>query len=215
LPPANQGTLFLGNPAQGGVAVSLGQGLTPAQISQLFFQSASGFSSATFTYNAVDNQGAIGSTPGVVTLNATTNNSAPIVNNATVAIAPGSAGNLTGLSATDTDGSIASYILSSLPPTGQGTLFLGNPAQGGTSVVVGQVLTPAQISQLFFRSAAGFSSATFTYNAIDNQGAIGSRPGIVQLNATTISPVPPVIPPSTTPAVPSPRVGHVCPEPIA
>ncbi|NJM63885.1 MAG: hypothetical protein HC849_33070, partial [Oscillatoriales cyanobacterium RU_3_3] len=59
LPPAAQGVLFLGNPAQGGVAVTAGQTLTAEQINQLFFQSTGEFAGTNFTYTATDNGGAV------------------------------------------------------------------------------------------------------------------------------------------------------------
>lgn len=68
LPPVSQGVLYLGNPAQGGTAITSGQSLTPAQIQQLFFQSSTSFSGAQFTYAAIDNRGAGDQTPATVTL---------------------------------------------------------------------------------------------------------------------------------------------------
>ncbi|MEG5162638.1 DUF4347 domain-containing protein, partial [Microcoleus sp. AT3-A2] len=59
LPPAAQGILFLGDPANGGVPVTPGQVLTPEQIGQLFFQSTGSFTGANFTYSATDNSGAV------------------------------------------------------------------------------------------------------------------------------------------------------------
>ncbi|TAG93549.1 MAG: hypothetical protein EAZ18_12135, partial [Oscillatoriales cyanobacterium] len=59
-----------------------------------------------------------------------------------------------------------------LPPTAQGILFLGDPANGGIAVTAGQVLTPEQIGQLFFRTTGEFSGANFSYSATDNNGAI-------------------------------------------
>ncbi|TAF13145.1 MAG: hypothetical protein EAZ73_30680 [Oscillatoriales cyanobacterium] len=152
LPPVAQGVLFLGDPANGGVAVTPGQVLTPAQISQLFFQSTGAFTGANFTYSATSVL-----LPGV--------NQPPVANNANVAVAPGGTIPLTGLGGTDPDGTVASYKIDTLPPAAQGVLFLGNPANGGVAVTPGQVLTPAQISQLFFQSTGAFTGANFTYSA--------------------------------------------------
>ncbi|HEY9642743.1 MAG TPA: DUF4347 domain-containing protein [Coleofasciculaceae cyanobacterium] len=173
LPAATQGTLFLGNPSSGGTAVTAGQVLTPAQITQLFFQPANGFTGASFAYTATDNQGAIDSTPATVTLSrsSTGTNRPPTLPSPTVgSIDPGETLNLTGLAGRDIDGTITSYVITSLPPANQGTLFLGRPSQGGKSVTVGQVLTPAQINQLFFRAGSGFTGASFSYGATDNAG---------------------------------------------
>ncbi|NJK66739.1 MAG: hypothetical protein HC789_09350 [Microcoleus sp. CSU_2_2] len=189
LPPAAQGVLFLGDPASGGVAVTAGQTLTPAQIGQLFFQSTGVFSGANFTYNATDNRGA--SSPGTATLVASAGvNQPPLVNNANALVQPGSAVPITGLGGTDADGTIASYTIDTLPPAAQGILFLGDPASGGIPVTPGQVLTPAQIGQLFFQSTGTFTGTTFTYSATDNLGLKSPALGTV----TAISPanLPPV-----------------------
>lgn len=72
-----------------------------------------------------------------------------------------------GLSATDPDGTIASYTVVTLPAAAQGVLRLS-----GAVVTAGQVLTPTQAAQLTFKPAVGFNgSATFTYSATDNAGA--------------------------------------------
>lgn len=172
IPPAAQGFLYLGDPANGGTVITAGQVLTPAQIGQLFFQATGGFTGASFTYTATDNTGATDITPATVTLgiNAPGINAPPILPNPVIGVAPGSSSNLTGLSGSDTDGTIGFYIVSSLPPSSQGTLYLGNPANGGTLVTAGQILTPAQIQQIFFQAGAGFSSTSFVYTAVDNAG---------------------------------------------
>ncbi|MCU0567249.1 MAG: M10 family metallopeptidase C-terminal domain-containing protein, partial [Oculatellaceae cyanobacterium Prado106] len=86
------------------------------------------------------------------------------------AVTPGTTTAVTGLSATDPDG-IGFYTITTIPPADQGTLFLGDPATGGTPITRGQVLTPAQINQVFFRSGAGFTETEFTYTATDSRGA--------------------------------------------
>ncbi|MEG4344835.1 hypothetical protein QUB70_16285 [Microcoleus sp. A003_D6] len=173
LPPAAQGILFLGDPANGGVAVTPGQVLTPAQIGQLFFQSTGTFTGANFTYNATDNLGAV-SPPANATLGLTgaTPNQPPSATNTNLTVGPNSSAPVAGLAGSDPDGSIASYTINTLPPAAQGILFLGDPANGGVAVTAGQVLTPAQIGQLFFQSTGDFTGATFNYSATDNNGAV-------------------------------------------
>jgi hypothetical protein len=68
LPAADQGILFLGDPAKGGTPVTIGQQLMPDQINQLIFQSTSAFSGASFTYTAIDSTGASDLTPATVVL---------------------------------------------------------------------------------------------------------------------------------------------------
>ncbi|MCC3544633.1 MAG: hypothetical protein JGK21_30795, partial [Microcoleus sp. PH2017_22_RUC_O_B] len=139
--------------------------LTPAQISQLFFQSTGAFTGANFTYSATDNQGLTSPAVATVSVLLPGVNQPPVANNANVAVAPGGTIPLTGLGGTDPDGTVASYKIDTLPPAAQGVLFLGNPANGGVAVTPGQVLTPAQISQLFFQSTGAFTGANFTYAA--------------------------------------------------
>ncbi|NJM63337.1 MAG: DUF11 domain-containing protein, partial [Oscillatoriales cyanobacterium RU_3_3] len=189
LPPAAQGTLFLGDPANGGVAVTAGQSLTPAQINQLFFRSTGTFSGANFTYSATDNRGA--SSPGTATLTANAGvNEPPLANNASFLAAPGSAVPIAGLGGSDPDGTIASYTIDTLPPAAQGVLYLGNPASGGVPITAGQVLTPAQIGQLFFQSTGTFTGTNFTYSAVDNLGL--KSPAVATVAATASANLPPV-----------------------
>jgi Ca2+-binding RTX toxin-like protein len=68
VPPVSEGQLFLGDPGQGGTPISPGQRLTPAEITQVFFQSSSTFSGSSFTYAAIDDQGEIDPTPATVSL---------------------------------------------------------------------------------------------------------------------------------------------------
>jgi Ca2+-binding RTX toxin-like protein len=67
IPPANQGSLFLGDPNRGGTPVTVGQRLTPEQINQLFFRPEAGFTNTSFTYAAIDDRGAL-SNPRTITL---------------------------------------------------------------------------------------------------------------------------------------------------
>ncbi|TAH16755.1 MAG: DUF4347 domain-containing protein [Oscillatoriales cyanobacterium] len=190
LPPAAQGTLFLGNPASGGIAVTAGQTLTPAQINQLFFQATNSFAGANFTYSATDNQGL--TSPGTATVSAVlpTPNKPPVANNANISLPPNSTANIVGLGATDPDGTIASYTINTLPTVAQGVLFLGNPASGGIAVTAGQILTPAQINQLFFQSTGTFTAANFSYSATDNQGATTPASASVAAAIPVPSPTP-------------------------
>ncbi|NJM60897.1 MAG: DUF11 domain-containing protein [Oscillatoriales cyanobacterium RU_3_3] len=191
LPTAAQGLLFLGNPTTGGTAITAGQILTPVQIQQIFFQSTAGFTAANFSYTATDNLGAsapasasvaaVIPTPGPAPTPAPVNR-APVANNASSTIAPSSTVLLTGLGGTDSDGTIASFTINSLPPVSQGLLFLGNPTSGGTAIVAGQSLAPADLDRLFFQSSNSFNGTNFTYTATDNLG-LASSGGTVTVSA--------------------------------
>ncbi|WP_445727656.1 Ig-like domain-containing protein [Kamptonema formosum] len=84
------------------------------------------------------------------------------------------------LTGTDTDGTVVSYTISTLPDISQGKLFLN-----GVEVTAGQILTPAQAAQLKFQPNPSFTgSATFTYSATDNSGAVDATPATVTIPVT-------------------------------
>ncbi|WP_187261260.1 Ig-like domain-containing protein [Pontibacter beigongshangensis] len=100
-------------------------------------------------------------------------NKAPVAQNITTAVVPNNnavAKTITPLSATDADGSIASFKILTLPENWLGSLLINNvPAKEG------QVITPAQAAQLSFRSSINYeATATFTYTATDNKGAVSA-----------------------------------------
>ncbi|MCC3486382.1 DUF4347 domain-containing protein [Microcoleus sp. PH2017_14_LAR_D_A] len=183
LPPADQGVLFLGDPANGGVAITPGQVLTPTQINQLFFRATGAFRGASFTYSATDTTGLPSPAPATASLFPPPVNLPPVANNASVSLLPGSAINIPGLGGSD-DGTVVSFKIETLPPTNEGVLFLGDPANGGVRVTAGQVLTPAQITQLFFQAGTDFKGANFTYSATDNLGA--TSPAVATVSALPI-----------------------------
>ncbi len=83
------------------------------------------------------------------------------------------------LKATDADGTVATYQLTSIPPATQGVLYYNNNVDGtsGTYVAlpVGQNLTQAQANTLKFDPATTYAgNVTFTYTATDNLGAVSN-----------------------------------------
>ncbi|MBE9182897.1 DUF4347 domain-containing protein [Oculatella sp. LEGE 06141] len=112
----------------------------------------------------------------------------PEVDNATLRLNQGETKPVTGLNATDSDGTIASYFITTLPAANAGTLFLGDPAQGGTPVAENQEILPSQIDQIFFQSTSNFfGNASFTYNAVDNTGSIDNTPGTVRVTVQAVA----------------------------
>jgi Ca2+-binding RTX toxin-like protein len=200
LPAAADGTLFLGNPTAGGIAVRAGQPLTSDQISRLFFQATPGFNGGSFTYTATDNENGTDPTPATVTLSrrAVGANDLPTAKDGKVNVSfnpdvpVNPAVPVTGISATDTDGTIASFTISTLPRAADGKLFLGDPAAGGTPITAGQKLTPAQVSQLFFRPTPTFNNKNsgFTYTATDNDNGTDPTPARITLVPQPLIPVP-------------------------
>jgi hypothetical protein len=82
---------------------------------------------------------------------------------------------LSALSATDADGTVANYTITSVPAGSAGTLFYNTNADGvsGTYqlVTVPLTLTPAQAGSLRFDpTGASAGNVTFTYTATDNEG---------------------------------------------
>ncbi len=176
LPPAGQGTLYLGDPASN-ITVNVGDILTPSQLQQLYFQAAAGFTGTSFTYAAADDDGAIDPTPAKVTL--TPGNLPPETKDLTQDVAENTTIPLTGLGGNDPDGSVQFYTIETLPS--EGTLYLGDPTNGGKAVTVGQTLTPFELSQLYFQAPAGYTGSNFNYSATDNQGLKDLTPATVFL----------------------------------
>jgi uncharacterized repeat protein (TIGR01451 family) len=212
LPPGSQGVLYLGDPRAGGTPVTAGQAISPDQLNRLVFQPSTFFVSTSFQYATVNSFGAIDSTPGTVTLGGSA--LPPDTTNSSGTIAPGETLNLTGLSGSDPDGTVASFTILTLPPASQGILYLGNPAQGGTPIVAGQKLTPDQISQLFFQATGNFTGASFTYAAVDNLGNEDPTPGIISLLPPG-GPPPLEEPPQPRPEDPGTPIVPIVPAPPA
>ena len=94
------------------------------------------------------------------------------------------------LVATDADGTISSLKVVTVPNPSEGVLYLGDPANGGTPVLVGQVLIPSDASKLYFKPTPGFSgNASFTFTATDNLGKTDATPATVNIpvNAAPVS----------------------------
>jgi hypothetical protein len=184
IPPAGEGVLLLS-----GVPVTAGQVLTPAQISQLQFDPAPAFiGNSSFNYSATDNSGNVSNTANyTIPVTATvTSLRPPLANNITAQVINNSASAVAipSLLASDYDGTVASYTITTIPPAGHGVLLLS-----GTPVTAGQVLTPAQISQLQFDPAPAFTgNSTFNYTATDNSSLV-SNTAIYRIPVVNTPPV--------------------------
>ncbi|MDP1690556.1 MAG: Ig-like domain-containing protein, partial [Burkholderiaceae bacterium] len=125
-----------------------------------------------FTYTAIDNNGAV-STPATVTITVTGTNDAPIAGNATVGTGENTVLNASVPAATDIDGTIASYSLGTGVGAGNGSLsfnpdgsYIFNPGSDFDNLAVGATRV-----------------VTFTYTATDNNGAV-SAPATVTITVT-------------------------------
>ncbi|MDY6938553.1 MAG: isopeptide-forming domain-containing fimbrial protein [Cyanobacteriota bacterium] len=185
LPGLVDGVLYLGSVAPGN-EIFAGQILTPEQIEQLVFDATNDFDGANFTYSAIDNDGIVDPTPA--TFDLVPPNDPPDTDDVTDNVAPEETINLTGLGGDDTDGTIAYYTITSLPPGPDGILYLGDPEVDGTPVSVGDVLTPEQIEQLHFEASPTYSGTSFTYAAADDDGASDPTPGTVTLGLGNLPP---------------------------
>jgi hypothetical protein len=205
LPPADQAVLYLGDPNNGGVAVTPGQVLTPAQLQQLFVSTTGNFTGTNFTYSATDNSGATSPANATVGVIPPSSNEPPVANNANSRQTPNSSRLVTGLGGSDPDGTIASYTINTLPPADQAVLYLGDPNNGGVAVTPGQVLTPAQVQQLFLFATPNFTGTTFTYSTTDNSGAISPAPATFAAVPQQVTPTPT---PTPTPSSNEPPVAN-------
>jgi hypothetical protein len=95
---------------------------------------------------------------------------------------------VTGLSGTDSDGTVTQFIITSLPLTEQGTLFFGNPAADGSTATLNQIIPANLIDNLFFQPSGNFTGTSFTYAAIDNQNAQDLSPETVTINLRSVTP---------------------------
>ena len=145
-------------------------------------------------------------------------NQPPVANDSGVILLPDKNAPVPGLGGTDPDGIITFFTINSLLPPEEGTLFLGDPAKGGVPVTPNQVLTPDQISQLFFQSTSSFTGSQFTYSATDNLGKTSLGFATVTGSLPTPTPTPtPTLTPTPTPTqtpifgrVPEPDTGCGC-----
>ncbi|MDM8558280.1 Ig-like domain-containing protein [Candidatus Parabeggiatoa sp. HSG14] len=184
LPPASEGILYLGDPENGGIPITPGQQLTPAEAANLFFKPNPNFTGdASFTYTATDNQGAE-SAAATVTIPVTPSNTPPVSNNITAPTTPNNVTEqLPTLEATDDD-TVVEYRITTIPPESEGLLYIGDPAKGGRLLTGAETITPEEAANLFFKPNPDFAGDTsFGYTAIDKQGA-ESNPSTVSISVT-------------------------------
>jgi Ca2+-binding RTX toxin-like protein len=170
-------------------------------ITNFSVAAASGETPATLKFGFAASTGSSTNFHEIRSLEITPISDAPETADASARVIPGSSVQISGLSATDTNG-IASYKILTLPNSSQGTLFLGNPAAGGTPIAAGQSLTPDQITQVFFQATSTLSSLSqFTYTGVDTLGAEDATPGIVSVAPNGV----PLPTPTPTPIDPAPE----------
>ena len=189
---ATQGTLYLGDPTNGGTALPATgiQNITADALSTLYFQAASGFTGVVIDYAAVDDDGEIDPTPGAITLQPLLSNRSnlpPDSQNAVGVVTgttPLNLSNVTpNLGGTDPDDTVAAFNLVTLPDSSDGLLSLnGTSITAGNLATVGQGLTATELRNLVFSPDAGFDgNASFTYVSVDQGGLVDPSPATVIL----------------------------------
>jgi uncharacterized repeat protein (TIGR01451 family)/gliding motility-associated-like protein len=142
------------------------------------FTPSANYNSATpisIAYVISDGNGGTATANELITVTAV--NDAPVANNDTNATILSTAGAtaINALTATDLDGTIASYTVLSLPANGVLAL-------SGVPVTVNQVLTPAEAALLTYDPSGAFSgNETFTFTATDNDGGIDASPAVITI----------------------------------
>ena len=165
--------------------------LTPTQMAGMRFDPAVGYSgSVLFNYHAADNTGVISNS---TTYTIPVSDLPPVSNNILAPKMLNSNGPtaIPALVSSDPDGTISSYIISSVPPVSQGVLSIpcpptpsGATCTGGfanlTAAVLsanpgGIVLTAAQMAAMRFDPVPTFiGNVTFNYGAYDNNGNLSN-----------------------------------------
>jgi VCBS repeat-containing protein len=157
------GTLYVN-----GVVAVVDKAYSPAENGKLTYVPAAGRNgNFTFTFLATDNSGSISNT---ATYTIPVGNTAPLAQNVTTSPAISNTADVTPINplrATDGDGTIVGYVITSVPNPTHGTLYVG----GVRVTTVPQQVQPSQINQLTFDPLGMYAgNATFTYYAVDNDG---------------------------------------------
>jgi VCBS repeat-containing protein len=167
LPQPGAGTLYVN-----GLPATLNQVVLPADNARLSFDpSGTQNGNITFTFLATDNNG---STSNTATYTIPVGQTAPLAENVLMAPAipnTAAATTLKPMVATDGDGTIVKYVITSLPNAQAGALLLHNLAVAA----VPQEVLPSQLSQLAYDPSGSYAgTVTFSYYAVDNQGNISN-----------------------------------------
>lgn len=186
LPPASQGVLYYCASAPAVcapgslTAVSVSTALTPDQSKSLYFDPAANFTgNVQFTYQATDTNDLVSN---VATYTIPVFNTPPVTENIRTALINRNDGPtlIPSLISGDADGTVDSFILSSIPPASQGVLSY---CSNGTEPCTGSVITisdittlsPAQMLTLKFDPAFTYiGDYVFEYQSKDNNGNISN-----------------------------------------
>ena len=162
--------------------------MTTAEAAALTFDPTDGFVGTTsFTYAAKDDDGDEDATPA--TFSISTLNSPPESNditNTNSILSSAGPTDIDNLSYSDSDGTVTSIIIKTIPAANHGTLTLAD----GTPITRGQSITPTQALGLKFDPSGNYNGpTTFTYAAVDDDGAEDLTPGTFLLDIDNTPPV--------------------------
>ena len=145
----------------------------------------------TFQYSATDNQNLVSVTNATGTITVNPVNDAPVPN---VTSATGNEDTViaVNLSGSDVDGTVASFMLTSLPANGT---FYSNAAATNPLTLASVISATSTAATIYFVPNANWNgTTTFHYSATDNQNLVSATPAI---GTITVNPVNDV--PTTTP----------------
>lgn len=173
LPATASGTLYYTNGTTV-TPVKAGLSIPYANRANLSFDPAAGYSGdAVFGYTATDSNNKTSDGNATVTIPV---NDPPVANNITNATIANTAGQtaISALRGTDSDGTITSFTITTLPSSSAGVLYYNN---GSTTAAVkaNDVIPYANASSLLFTPVSGYNGqAVFDYTATDNDGGVSA-----------------------------------------
>jgi hypothetical protein len=189
LPPVSEGVLYL---ADGTTAVVAGTPITAAQAATFVFTPATNFNgTVTIPFTVTDNDGNVSAsanevitvTPVIDLPTATPSTSSGAEDAPTIAV---------DLAGTDPDGTVDFVTIMTLPPVGEGILYL---ADGTTPVVAGTPVTAAQAATLVFTPAANFNgTVTIPFTVTDNDGNVSASAANEVITVTPVIDLPTATP---------------------
>jgi len=181
LPAAASGTLYYNSGTTASPVikpVTVGLSIPVANAANLSFDPAAGYSgNAVFGYTATDSNNKTSDGNATVTIPV---NDPPVANNITNARLDNTLGQtaISPLRGTDSDGTVKSFIIGSLPASASGVLYYNSGTAASpviNTVTVGLEIPYANAANLLFDPAAGYNGqAIFTYTATDNDNGVSA-----------------------------------------
>ena len=185
--PAN-GTLY----TDAGLATLAATGVAYAATAQaltLYFVPTASWNGVTgFDFAATDDGGLADASPATATITVSAVNDAPTTNAAAAGGVEDAASIAVALTGSDTDGTVQSFTLSTLPANG--TLYTDAGLTIAAAIGVAYAAT-AEAQTLYFVPNANWNGVTnFTYAAKDDGGAVDATPATATITVTAVNAAP-------------------------